>query len=749
MKHIFSAIVLFLALACSREDSREGSGSTLFGNGETLVQNICNKETVALYLAVRAEIGSQMYTDGWQVVNPGACISINVWDRYQGIKSYYIQSQYGRYTPVGAFYNDVNGSSDSRATLICLPRNIVLGQNFSEVYNGTQAYTSGACPNDRIRYQTTDLGYGDSGFQGDTMVITYTLARGSFQSSERLISKTEGPLPPSLNDKIAELTDRVRTLEGNVKACDTRVGAILSNGKILGTAISKLDELKDRCEFGEDEYKDLRKKFQETKNLAKESISVLVAFLKGFYEKLSTIGSSIGVSAPYEDDYNAAGVGQLIRPAIDSELASNAQGFFSRNADRYKEMLVGYYGQYTDKFIASALALTSTYASFGAELGAQDEMDQDKVVDYLKSVNSIEEYFGTIDFDKGEYGYPTDSPVPNDIRKTVAEDIKPNAGSAGVNLEDELKKWRGIATPQQVLLLEAIRYLGISFHQAVLNAPGVLKEEFEAIKARLTVITEGAVKVVRDGAICAAKVVAADNFGDWYEIINKRDICTGEEITRSGQVISAAGLVIGSAKFWRVMGETVGIAVTTKRVFKETEVVVDSAKRWDNIDSLVHIVKGEYKVATDGTTQLISGMHTKLGFDNFLKLNQNAGKTYSIRNVTEFTSERIEAGGEILSQTLENGVRRVQLPRDAWANGDAVNSAIAFSESGQRLKGVKSLFPESWDVAKITEATNTIVSSPSSVISDRSIEGIYDGVKMKVFIEANGKVATSFPSWRQ
>jgi hypothetical protein len=213
-------------------------------------------------------------------------------------------------------------------------------------------------------------------------------------------------------------------------------------------------------------------------------------------------------------------------------------------------------------------------------------------------------------------------------------------------------------------------------------------------------------------------------------------------------VLSAAGLAIGSSKFWRVKGEAAGIAVTTKRVFKDAEFAVESAKRWDSVKSLIHVVKGNYQIAADGSRKLVSGMHTKLGFENFLKLNQNAGKTFSIQNVTEFTAERIEAGGSILSQTLDNGVRRIQLPRDAWVNAKAYDSAVAFTEGGQRLKGVKSLWPESYDIQKIGDITNRIVESNPAVRNDL-IEATVDGIKINVRVDEAGKVITSYPAWKQ
>ena len=252
----------------------------------------------------------------------------------------------------------------------------------------------------------------------------------------------------------------------------------------------------------------------------------------------------------------------------------------------------------------------------------------------------------------------------------------------------------------------------------------------------------------KDVTACVAKVGVSGDFADWYEITRGKDYCTGAALSEQGRILSAAGLVFGTAKFWRLMGDAVGVAVHARPVFRETGKLVDSARKWDSLESLLHVAKGEYKVAADGTRQLVSGMHTKPGFDHFLKMNQSAGKTFSIQNVTEFTAERIESGGTILSQTLDNGVKRIQLPRDAWANARAYDSAVAYTEGGQRLKGVKSLWPESYDIQKIGDITTRLVEAHPSVRSDL-IEATVDGIKINVRVDEAGKVITSYPAWKQ
>jgi hypothetical protein len=141
-------------------------------------------------------------------------------------------------------------------------------------------------------------------------------------------------------------------------------------------------------------------------------------------------------------------------------------------------------------------------------------------------------------------------------------------------LDDELKKWEGALTDKQKLALEAVRFLGKAFHQTLLNIP----EEVSAVHARLKSVADGAIEAVKDVTKCLAKVGASGDFADWYEITLGKDYCDGSDISIPGRVLSAAGLIVGSAKFWRLMGDAVGIAVQSKQVFKKTEAIIGDVK---------------------------------------------------------------------------------------------------------------------------------------------------------------------------
>ena len=80
---------------------------------------------------------------------------------------------------------------------------------------------------------------------------------------------------------------------------------------------------------------------------------------------------------------------------------------------------------------------------------------------------------------------------------------------------------------------------------------------------------------------------------------------------------------------------------------------------------------------------------------------------------------------------------------------NTIISHIPYTESGEKLKGAKSLFPESWDIAKIGHASNAVKASTSSVRQGSSITGVYEGVKIKIFVDESDRILTSFPTWKQ
>jgi hypothetical protein len=98
------------------------------------------------------------------------------------------------------------------------------------------------------------------------------------------------------------------------------------------------------------------------------------------------------------------------------------------------------------------------------------------------------------------------------------------------------------------------------------------------LKAITTGLREGLQESVEFGK-CLAASTAFNDFSDYYAMVNKRDICTGEELTTTGQVLSGVGIIFGTSKVWRELAEQAGFAVRTKGILKYAADAVDAANK--------------------------------------------------------------------------------------------------------------------------------------------------------------------------
>jgi hypothetical protein len=395
------------------------------------------------------------------------------------------------------------------------------------------------------------------------------LAGGSFDGSQKFSSQ---PVPKgkSYEEVLAELNDikqEHEKVKRDYESCDREVQRVIAFQDVFKVKLTDLDALRGICGYENKELEDLKERIRTFRREAFDGLKGIALSMRSLYDSVLLKGKAFGIVEPIKTFIDQLGMSQLTRPSVDAQKSGSGNAFFEGLVNEYKQTFAKYYQQETKSFYVSVLAYLSTFASFGEDYVKTEDIDEKSYLDYLKAVEIGEKYFSIIDIDKDEYGYSLNSPVPNDIKRTIRDDIKPQAASQALALDDELKKWEGTLTQKQLLILETIRFLG----QAFKNLPGELIEA----KNRLVSITEGAVTAVKDFTVCAAKVGASGDYGDWYEIINKKDICTGEEITFAGQVFSAAGLAVGSAKFWRTIGKISGISVYTKKAVEATATYID------------------------------------------------------------------------------------------------------------------------------------------------------------------------------
>ncbi|MEO5971157.1 MAG: pre-toxin TG domain-containing protein [Bdellovibrionia bacterium] len=244
-----------------------------------------------------------------------------------------------------------------------------------------------------------------------------------------------------------------------------------------------------------------------------------------------------------------------------------------------------------------------------------------------------------------------------------------------------------------------------------------------------------------------------------YELILGRNLVTGAKLgafERSvaflGVITLGAGNTIAktTAGVLKITGKVPALSAELKiaeKVITEGTRIVESGERnWKSVKGLLHTVKGNAKIAADGTFKLKNGMHTEKGLEHFIKLNSGKGKTYTIQSVETF-AERNLAESVIFKQKLPNGVSRLQLPREAWHNSDSFGRAgIRIDE--QNIRGIKTLWPESFSIADIAEATETILQQNIGALGSK-LNGIYKEIKVAITRDSSGKVISSFPSWNQ
>lgn len=119
----------------------------------------------------------------------------------------------------------------------------------------------------------------------------------------------------------------------------------------------------------------------------------------------------------------------------------------------------------------------------------------------------------------------------------------------------------------------------------------------------------------------------------------------------------------------------------------------------------------------DDLFRLKGGMHSQQGFKTFLGGGSSVGSNYSVENVTSFGTRN--DGASVLMETLPNGTRRVQLPRDAWAIKKAIESASIKMTSGERIKGIKTLWPESVTSDDVVSASQSVLQKNPRNTTDR------------------------------
>lgn len=193
----------------------------------------------------------------------------------------------------------------------------------------------------------------------------------------------------------------------------------------------------------------------------------------------------------------------------------------------------------------------------------------------------------------------SDSPVTLEQREAIGF-IKTHYKQKAAIIENEVRTWRGkVLTEEQQSMLEAFEALGAGINE-LLNSGQTPSKDVDNL-------VSGAAIAVKEGVKCAATVIAAGDFGDFYEVIVGKSICTGEQLSHSERAFSSLGLIVGNGVFWRGVAKAAGLISDAKLVAKLTSDIMQKAHALgvtskQQLERLAEIVNGTLSCTVSSTS---------------------------------------------------------------------------------------------------------------------------------------------------
>ena len=364
---------------------------------------------------------------------------------------------------------------------------------------------------------------------------------------------------------------------------------------------------------------------------------------------------------PFDPHYREIGIDRLFRTSFPNDNTN-----YQALVDSYiVDFLSPSYSQIVKKdFFIALHAWASSFLQYGDQLlrDRPNFVVADKK-NYLRSVASFEEFFRSVDVKElDEYGYDIDSPVPDDVKKIVKEEIVAKMPAEGIQLENVLKKIEGQnLSEKQQKALTAVKAIGYA-----------IKAGFNTVadsSKKLASMILGATIALKDVATCLAKVGATGDYSDWYELVNKVDYCTGEALTTKDQIYSALGLLVGSGTFWRKLGGLV------EGIFDISRKGVD--KVFDAIGQTKDLLKNRLGIEDDNVT----GLLLETG-QNICNISNRTGMLYRILDgFQEFFTPSAYANDEVkcLVKQITNSVESAR--KLGIDNADDLKDLVSFTET--------------------------------------------------------------------
>lgn len=585
MHKVFFIVSAFLFQACG-VDQKPGSTSQLMHGAPVypITFELCNKENIEIFVAVahldpifpsenlsNGFLRARMETHGWTKIPPGACPNIASDFQTGGFNAFWIISSDSYYIPSSSNFVQEN------APTICARRNLsssltiqwnALAGKSGDIVPETCASRSDmiASPKGSVFLFTgTAI---ENGQDATSFSYKVELTGGKFQKFDRNAGK--GRDRQDIIENIKKLQNELDTLKKKKIDCSSLSSEFREN-KYKVLEVDPEDFFQKFTDCVDDSILAAAKsKVISIQLEVRSAVDQLVLKMDGILESARNAAKAIGIMPPYDDEFAKSGVSDLVESLSQTSNTDTAVSV-SKAAAMFVSKFTSFIGVDHKSLFAALLAYSGSFGEYGKKL-YEGPVSQDRVIDYIKSFEITEEFFDTLDLKTKEegFGYDLDSPVAPEIQQLVNNIIKPFSPSDGMIIEEELKKWKGELSERQKGLLDALQVTA----EVIPAIAG--DSSSENARARLSSIISGAaeaIKTVAEAGACIGQSVALGDFVDWYEIIVGKDYCDGTDLNFAGRAATAAGLVIGSGKFWRIAANVAGLS--TKKLGRIGHFVAD------------------------------------------------------------------------------------------------------------------------------------------------------------------------------
>jgi hypothetical protein len=201
-----------------------------------------------------------------------------------------------------------------------------------------------------------------------------------------------------------------------------------------------------------------------------------------------------------------------------------------------------------------------------AALAARSRISAAEMKAYYESVNKVKAFIletgcggnGCL----SEDGWFKDSAVPSEVRRSLKAELRTIDPIKSELLEEQMRTWQRDEINQQKILAAVQALSG-----AARTLSRLAVDDSAYLRGRLDAILSSTLTAAKNGA-CVAGTLApgVNDFADWYEMVEGKDVCTGDSLAIWEQALSGVGLIAGSGRLWRTMAEEIsGLAKVAHR----------------------------------------------------------------------------------------------------------------------------------------------------------------------------------------